>query len=483
MNTSLNLTDILALSPFLILLFGALSLILLESFLPNVAKKSAGPFTLIVLLFALMAAFYSPVSSNLLLTNWIYFDSLSRFFAGLFLMVGVGCTLLSIPFFKRFEASRGEYNFLLVAALFGLLLISSSADFLTLFLGLETLSMSLYILCAYVKQWKYARESATKYFLMGALATAFLLYGIALVYGATGTTNFAELFKGFQASATLPQKGLFYGGIALITLGLAFKAAIVPAHTWAPDVYDGAPTPVAAFMAVATKIGAFTALIRIFLQTLPDFSPAWSQSIALLAIPTLIYANIVALQQVQLRRFFAYSGIAHAGLLLIPLAVGGNEATQALLFYFVVYSLATLGCFAILAYVDQREEGVLLSDLQGLYHRSPLLALLFTVSLLTLAGIPPSAGFFSKFFVFKIAFQAGYKGFVIIALLMTILSAFYYLRIVALLFSKEPHEAKVPAHSIPIMTVAAFCLAGLLALSFYPEPLLNIFLKISLESN
>ncbi len=474
MNTLIHFTDICAISPLLILLGGGLLLILMETFFSPIAKKSASFIALVTLILALIAAVYSPVDQNPYFTRWLYFDPLSRFFAVLFICIGIATTLISVPFFKRFEASPSEYYFLMLASLFGLLLIGSATDFLTLFLGLETLSLALYILCGYIKHWPLTREASTKYFLTGALAAAFLLYGIALIYGATGTTQFSGLLPSYQAFETSTDKILFFSGVAFVTLGIAFKAAIFPVHLWAPDVYDGAPTPVTAFMAVATKIGAFAAFIRVFMIALPGFSSIWNQSIALLAYPTLIYANYVALRQTQLRRFFAYSGISHAGFLLIPLAAGGENALMALLFYFVIYALATLGCFAVLAFLDEREEGVMFTDLHGLYRRSPLLALILTFCLLTLAGIPPTAGFLAKFYIFKVAFEAGYYGLVVIGLLTTILSAFYYLRLIGLMFAKEPLEDTAPEHSLPAMSVAAFCLVALVALSCYPEPILAL---------
>lgn len=474
MSTTLNITDFLAISPLLILLFGALILILLESFWVGASKKGGTTIAFITFLIALLAAAWAPASHSPLLTNWLQFDPLARFFALLFLAVGIGSVLLSEPFIERFNISCGEFLFLILSATAGLLLISSAADFLTLFIGFETLSIALYVLCGFIKRWLNTREASTKYFLLGALSSGFLLYGIALIYGAVGTTKFADLITGYHAIETASDKFLFLGGAAFVTMGLAFKAAIVPLHTWAPDVYDGSPTPVTAFMAVATKIGAFAAFIRVFMLALPQFSPIWNQSIAILVYPTLIYANFVAMRQIQLRRFFAYSGIAHAGFLLIPLAVGGNDALSALLFYLVIYALATLCCFAVMAFLDKRESGVFIHDLHGLYTRSPMLAIILSIALLTLAGIPPSIGFIAKFYVFKVAFQAGYYGLVIVGLLTTILSAYYYLRIVALMFAKAPSEEEKPIHSLPALSVATFCIAALLLLSIYPQPFLDL---------
>lgn len=472
-NITLNFIDFIALSPLLILLFTALLLIIIESFAENQAKKILGWVAFIGIISALGAAITAPASQNPLLTPWLQFDALGRLFSVIFLSIGLSTILLSMPFFKSFEASQGEYYFLLVSALFGLVLIGSAADFLTIFLGLETLSISLYILCGYMKKWKISGEASMKYFLMGALAAAILVYGIALIYGAIGTTRLDALLNGYHSLTVIQNKMLFMAGIALVTLGFAFKAAVVPFHIWAPDVYAGAPTPVTAFMAVGTKVGAFAAFARVFLVALPQFNPIWNESIALLAYPTLIYANYVALRQVQLRRFFAYSGISQAGFLLIPLAAGTAEALPSLLFYLTVYSLATMACFAVLTFLDQEVDGVMMHHLHGLFHRSPILASVFSLGLLTLAGIPPTAGFFAKFYIFKIAFEAGYHALVIVALLTTILSAYYYLKIISLMLTKEP-GIEIPLKTRTAGWVGAITFTALLILSIYPAPLFNL---------
>jgi NADH-quinone oxidoreductase subunit N len=473
-NSTLTWIDFAAISPFLILIIGALLLLLLESFTSAASRKYSLFVTLVTLGVAIFAAFYTSRSENPLLTSWIRFDAVAHLFNLFFLSIGIAAALLTEPFFQRFEesfeVSRGEYFFLLLSSLFGLLLIASAADFLILFLGIETLSISLYILCAYIKKWEPSSESALKYFLMGSIAAAFLLYGVALIYGAIGTTRFDALMPSYQALTTHFEKTLFFGGIAFVTLGLAFEAALVPFHLWAPDVYDGAPTPVTALMAVGTKAGAFAALAILFFGALPHFYPLWNTSVALLAYPTLIYANIVAIRQVQIRRFFAYSGIAHAGFLLIPLAVGTPAAFPALIFYLVIYVIATLGAFAVISCIDERSQGVFLYDLRGLFKRNPALAAILTLCLLTLGGIPPTAGFFAKFYLFKLAFEAGYVGLVIVGLLTTILSAFYYVRIIAVMFADAPENT---ASHIPFFwsatLVGLFSTVTLIALSCYPK--------------
>ena len=477
MNTTLSLHDLASIAPLLIILIGALFVLLVESWNEQISKRFSFYLTLGTLIIALYAACISPASQNALLTSWIRFDSLARFFTLLFIAIGLGSILLSYSFFQDFDPSRGEYFFLLLSSIAGLILIGSAADFLTLFLGLETLSIPLYVLCGYMKKWGISKESSFKYFLMGSLATAFMLYGIAFIYGATGTTRLDVLLGKFQELSGLQERVLFLSGIALITLGFAFKAAIVPFHVWAPDVYAGAPTPVTAFMATGTKAGAFAAFAVVFLLSLPRFDVVWNQAIALLAYPTLIYANYLAIRQTQLRRFFAYSGISHAGFLLIPLAAGTPEALPALKFYLVVYALATLGSFAVLACLDKRSEGVTFDDLKGLFRRSPLLAGSFALCLLTLAGIPPTAGFFAKFYVFMVAFQAGYYGLVVVGLLTTILSAYYYLRIIAIMLAESEERAELMTCPLPIKIVGVVTCFSILFLSIYPAPLFDLLMR------
>lgn len=469
----LHSVDVAALSPLLIILATALGVLLLETFAERSAKIFSFYLSVAGMTAALVATLWAPGSVSPLLAPWLKFDSLAHTFTVFFLLIGIGTAFLASSFFQRFDASHGEYYFLLLSALFGLILIGQSADFLTLFLGIETLSISLYILCGYMKKWTFSHEAALKYFLMGSLAAAFLLYGIALIYGATGTTRLDALLGAYKSLSGSSQT-LFLTGIALVTLAFAFEAAIVPFQVWAPDVYDGSPTPVTAFMAVGTKVGAFAAFARVFFDALPNFDPIWNEAVSFLVYPTLIYANYVAIRQTQLRRFFAYSGISHAGFLLIPLAAGGPEALSAMLFYLVVYAFATLGAFAVIAFLDYRKEGVMLEDLHGHFKRSPVMAGLLSLCLLTLAGIPPTAGFLAKFYIFKVAFQSGFYALVIVGLLTSILSAYYYLRIIGIMLTDAKEETPKAHLSWPATVVGAVAAIALLVLACYPAPLMQL---------
>lgn len=470
MIPSFGLNEIYTLLPLLVLLLGAVGELKLETFFPKAALKFSFPIAFITLFLTGAALYFQPSSTNPLLSDWLSFHSLDRFFSYFFLMIGFFSLLLSPSFLSKFGVNQGEFYFFLLSSVFGLFLIGSAADFLTLFLGIETLSIALYVLCGYKKSWEASSESSMKYFFIGAIGAAFLLYGIALLYGALGTTRFDQLMVGYQSLASNSSKFLFMGGIAFITAGLGFKAAIAPFHFWTPDVYSGSPTPVTAFMAVGTKVGAFVALAKLFLVILPNFNPLWNEGIAFLAYPTLIYANFLALKQTQFRRFFAYSGISHAGLLLFPFIAGTPDALAALLFYLVIYSLATFGAFSVLSLLDQKKEGVSFDDVEGLFKEHPVLAGCFTLLLLTLSGLPPLVGFLGKFYLFKTIFEAKYYALVILGLLTAVLSATYYLKIVSLMIS-NPQKKKEVHFSWPVVTTLTICLGCICYISIFPDAL------------
>lgn len=476
---ALEIADLSSLNPLVTLLIGALGLLLIEAFSEKLSRKYSFYFTITTLVFAFFDTYQTRISTNELITHWIVVDNISQTFTYFFLAIGLGTVLLTRSFFNSLLISCGEFYFLVLASLFGLILIASSADFLTLFLGLETLSLSLYVLCTYVKKWKISHEAAIKYFLIGSIGAAFLLYGIALTYGAIGDTRFSLLLTNYHLIDNSPDKFLFNAGIAFVTVGFLFKAAAVPFHIWAPDVYAGSPTPVTAFMSVATKVGAFAAFTRVFLVDLSNWNPLWNEGIAIVSVITLLFANYVAIQQKELRRFFAYSGISHSGFALIPIAAGGEEgAIYALCFYLAVYSFATLGCFSVLCSLDvlknlENNNGIALNDLKGLFYRSPFLAVIFSIFLMTLGGIPPTVGFLSKFYLFKIAWSAEFYTLTVVALLTTILSAFFYLRFIAIMLRDQNEEKNIKL-SPAIIVLGSFCVLGIIWFSVNPQSLLYL---------
>jgi NADH-quinone oxidoreductase subunit N len=315
---------------------------------------------------------------------------------------------------------------------------------MTIFLGIEILSIALYVLVGFYRGDIYSGEAALKYFLLGAFASGFFLYGIALIYGATGTTNLAALAQGIAPmSSSLPFAPLLPIGIGLLLVGFGFKLALVPFHMWTPDVYQGAPTPVTGFMSVATKVAVFAALIRV-LQALPTHQQPWLLALAVLAVLTMTLGNLAALRQTSLKRMLAYSSIAQAGYVLIGLAAGTRAGAEAALYYLAAYTFMNLGAFAaILAIQHPDRNDVTREDIVGLAGRQPALAVLMAVFMFGLTGIPPLAGFFGKLYVFGSAVQAGLMWLAIIGVINSAIAAYYYLRVTVDMFMSE--RTPVPA--------------------------------------
>lgn len=464
----MTLHDYFSLSPLLFLLAGSLIILFIESFFTSISSKLSPWISLTSMLAAALSLVYAPRSDASLLTPWIEQDSFYKIASMLSLGIGIATLFLSDLVFKQFKRGRGEFDVLLLTSLMGLILVALSADFLTLFLGLETLSLSLYVLVGYMKDWERSSEASIKYLLLGALGASFLVYGIALLYGAIGTSHFATLSKSYQTLSGMQSISLFWGGVIFVTVGLCFKAAAVPFQFWAPDVYEGACTPVTAFMSVGVKSGAFFAFARVFLLSFNGFHPLWNEGIALIAVITLIFGNLVALRQLNLRRLFAYSGISHTGFLLVAVASPGPSAVPALLFYLIVYAAATLGAFAVICFLDKNEGGVYIHDLKGLSSAHPYLAFLFAFSILTLAGLPPTAGFFAKFYLFKTALEAGQLWLVILALLSTAIASVYYLRLVAAAYTPSVQGQELLSSRKLMFGAACFGLL-LFILSLYPD--------------
>jgi NADH-quinone oxidoreductase subunit N len=382
--------------------------------------------------------------------------------------------LMAEPYMQEKRITFPEYFALVLFSAAGGMVMASAQNLMVLFVGLEILSLSMYVMAGLARTEPRSEEAALKYLLLGAFASGFLLYGIALIYGASGTTSLHELMPALFSP--VPEKRLLlYGGLALLLVGLGFKAALVPFHVWTPDVYEGAPTAAAAFMASAAKTAAFAAFIRVAVAFQPANS-LWVTVLAVLAILTMSVGNLLALAQTNLKRMLAYSSIAHAGYLLVGVVAISNFTSaragiSAVLYYCIAYALMTMGAFAVASLMaHEGKESNLIEDLAGLGTRNPHAAAMMTVFMLSLAGIPATAGFLGKFFLFNAALQQGSLGLLLAIVLAvnSVISAFYYLRLIVVMYF---HPAELPALPRPgfgLQLALVLCMVGSLVFGLYP---------------
>lgn len=373
---------------------------------------------------------------------------------------------LSGEYVERTRLDAGEYYALVLVAALGAMVMAASNDLLMLFLGLETLSIPLYVLAAFARTDPRSQEAGLKYFLLGAFSTAFFLYGIALLFGASGSTHLAALAEHARAP-----KAIFQAGVALLTIGLAFKAAVVPFHFWAPDVYEGAPLPVTAYMAVIAKIGAFAAFLRVFVVALGAQAAQWTTILAAASILTMIVGNLAALRQTSLKRLLAYSSIAHAGFILAGIVAGSRAGAAAVAFYLLAYAFMTLGAFGTVLMLERRgQEADQIADLTGLAWRAPALGGAMALFMVSLAGLPPTGGFLAKFYVFTAVLDAGHVGVAVIGVLTSVVSAYYYLRVAYTMFTGQPSADVRFVGGRWVTAALVVAAAGVLALGVFPAP-------------
>ncbi len=382
-------------------------------------------------------------------------DRFSMFFNIIFLVSTILVTLISINYLDRNDKRQGEYYVLILLATLGMMLMASGNELIVVFLGLELMSLSLYVLAGYFRSIQVSSEAGMKYLLLGAFASGFFLYGIALIYGGAGTTSIPEIASELEASGKSP---LMLAGMFLLIVGFGFKVALVPFHQWAPDVYEGAPTPIAAFISAGPKAAGFAAFLRIFTGALESLQPEWIVVVVILAALTMTVGNVIATAQSNIKRMLAYSSVAHAGYVLVGLAAANKDGISSAMLYLLIYCVMNIGAFAavILARTEDGEN-LKISDYAGLGFRRPLLALFMTIMLLSLAGFPPTAGFVGKFYVFRSAVDAGHTWLVVVAAINTAISAFYYLRVVVTMYMKEPEE-ELDFHAYPSLLVFALLL-------------------------
>jgi NADH-quinone oxidoreductase subunit N len=352
--------------------------------------------------------------------------------------------LVAIDYLGRHDMQRGEYYALLLFATSGMMLMAAATDLIVVFLGLEIMSVALYILAGFNREQLASAEAAMKYFILGAFASAFFLYGAALMYGATGTTNLARMGEWLsRGQALLDQDPMALVGLGLLLVGFAFKVAAVPFQWWTPDVYQGAPTSVTAFMSVGAKGAGFAALIRLLHSAFGqmEYTTNWAVVAAILAALTMTIGNIVALTQKDVKRMLGYSSIAHAGYILVGVAAANESGVRGVLFYLLVYAFMNVGAFAVASVLERRGEfSTTLRDYAGLSQREPLLAAAMAVFMLSLTGIPPLVGFWGKLFVFRAAVESGQSWLAVVGVINSAVSAFYYLGVVVQMYMRGPME-------------------------------------------
>jgi len=396
--------------------------------------------------------------------NMIALDDLSTIFNLLFLASTFITILLSEPFLKREEVEQPEYYALLLFCTSGMMLLSSALDLVSLFLGIEVLSISLYILAGYRRSSDASNEAAMKYFLLGAFASAILLYGIALTYGATGTTHLNRIADALTNSEGPFPAGLLLAGMAMILIGFAFKVAAVPFHMWTPDVYEGAPTPITAFMSAGPKAAAFAAFLRTFFVAFGPIHADWNALLSVIAVLTMTVGNVAAIAQTNVKRMLAYSSIAHSGYVLIGLVAGGNAGGTGAIFYLLAYTAMNLGAFAVVILLEHRAGGGdELRDYAGVGFRYPVIGAMLSLFMISLSGIPPTVGFVGKLYLFGAAVQTGHIVLAVFGVLNSAISVFYYLRLLVLMYMREPGE-ELPPLRIPIPLAAALVVTAVATL-------------------
>jgi NADH-quinone oxidoreductase subunit N len=392
-------------------------------------------------------------------------DNFGLFVVWVLIIVGLLSLAVSAPTVEREDLPRGEYYSLMLFALAGMMLMATSADLLLIFLALEVLSIAVYVLTGIRRDLPVATEAALKYFLLGSFASAFLLYGIALTYGVTGSTRLERVSELIASQAAAPTP-MHLAALGLLLVGFAFKVSAVPFHMWTPDAYEGAPPAVTAFMSTGVKAAAFAAFVRVFLGAFDPLRATWSLMLWPLAAATMIVGTVVGVAQNNVKRMLAYSSIAHGGYLLVALVAANDVAKGAVLFYLLAYAVTNIGAFGVIALLEDPDRpNDRVSDYAGLSNDHPALAALMTIFLLSLGGFPPMAGFIAKWYVFSAAVKAGYVWLAIIGVLTSVVSVFFYLRVVVMMYMTPSGDFPARIPSVPKIAGAALIVSA--ALVFY----------------
>jgi NADH-quinone oxidoreductase subunit N len=469
--------DYHAILPEMILSGTILLVLVADAFLPLKRKWLTMPLALVGVIASLIAVFTLYGETRTTFGGMFVVDNFSNLFKTFFLVVAVLVLLISLRYFRDGRFYQGEYYFLLLTSFLGCMLMPSSRDLLMLFIALELVSAPGFLIAAFRKSDPRSNEAGMKFFLIGVLSTAVMLYGMSLIYGVTGTLDLAGIGHALSGTIESGQQTLVYAAILFIVAGFAFKVSAVPFQFWAPDTYEGAPVPVAAFLATASKAAGFAGLLQLMFVAFPNQYEFWTPIFAALSIATMTIGNLVALQQRQIVRLLAYSSIAQAGYMLLPFALVSSDQTinehafAAAVAYILIYAVMTLGVFAVVIAMSRESRGLLISDFAGLGRRAAWIAVPMTVFMVSLAGIPPTGGFWAKFLIFGVAIERGGIGIAlaIVMVINSVISLYYYLSIPrAMLFTDPDHDR--PLFTPKLATgVAVLATIMVLAVGVWPE--------------
>ena len=468
--------DYSAILPEIIVVITAIVVLFLDLFVPPGRRNWLAAVTVIGLAGAIVASIPLWGQNRVAFGGTVTGDTLAAFFDVLLLGISILTVLISPRFLRALDINYGEYYVLLLGATAGMMLLAAATSLMTIFLGIELLSICLYVLSGFARTAQRSQESAMKYLLLGGFATGFLLYGMALIYGATGSTTLHGIATAAGASGSNASGNvLLLLGIFFLIVGLAFKASAAPFHMWTPDVYEGAPTIVTTFMSVATKSAAFAAIGRVFIATFPSLAGRWYYPLAIIAIFSLFIGNLVAITQDNLKRMLAYSGIAHAGYIFLGILPNTSQGFAATLFYIASYAVMNFGAFAVVTALGAGGEDTAdISYWRGLFYRRPFLATVMTIFMLSLAGIPPTVGFFAKLFIFQALVSAQLWVPLAIAIIMTIVSFYYYLRVIVAMVTAPAEGLERPMGAgVSTSTVLGAAAAATILLGIFPGVVLN----------
>lgn len=441
--------------------------------------RRVGRFALISVLLALAALSLLGGRSEQIWSDMVMVDGFANFFKVVFLVIAGLVILSSFEYVARREIPAGEFYSLVLFATLGMSFMAGSLNLLTIYLGLEALSLASYALAGILKGDARSTEASIKYILIGALTSSVILFGMSLVFGMTGSTNLAEIAAVVAAGNTAGTDLMLIASMIFLVVGFGVKIAAVPFHMWAPDVYEGSPTPISAWLITGSEAAAFAALLRIFLVGLPDLRPQWTIIFAVIAVATMTYGNITAIVQTRVKRMLAYSAIGQAGYITVGLAVATDLAVSAMLYYLLAYAFMTIGAFAVLILLKNQQPTEDITDFRGLSQRSPLVAAALTLYLLSLIGVPPTAGFFGKFFLVQAAVEHRLVWLAVVVVLNSVVSLPYYFNIVRNMYLRETEEpAPVPAPS-SLRWVLGITLAGTLLLGLFPDAVIRLVTDIS----